>query len=407
MGEIKSTEFLKEILFEYFQSFFPKEGNAPKVAWCSSVGPSEILISMGYQVYYPENHGALLGATRMSNDCIPLANQIGYSPDYCSYLSSDIGAYLKKESPLTKAYGIPHPPKPDVLVYSTNQCHEVQDWFSFYAKEFNVPCFGIHPPWKVGNISQEQNQYVKSQFLELIQMLEQHSGKTFSFDKLQEVLENSRETSYLWGQFLNKAKKVPSPFDFFDSCIQMAPAVVLRGLPIANNYYKTLNVEIDEHIKNNLKENSNDMIRLYWDGMPIWGKLRFFSNLFKNNQTQVVASTYCNSWIFDFPGDDPLLAMAKSYTKIFINRNDTEKEKILSELTDDYQIDGVLFHDAKTCSYNSNNHFGLPERFSKNKNIPHLIIDGDLNDLRCFSDEQTITSVESFIEQIKDSRRRA
>lgn len=404
MGEIKSTKYLKDILYNYFQSFFEDDGDKPKVAWCSSVGPSEILISMGYKVYYPENHGALLGATRMSNDCIPLANQIGYSPDYCSYLSSDIGSYLKKESPLTKAYGIPHPPRPDILVYSTNQCHEVQDWFSFYAKEFNVPCFGIHPPWKVGTISDKQNEYVKSQLLELIGFLESHSGEKFDYDKFQEVLENSRETSYLWGEFLEKAKTIPSPINFFDSCIQMAPAVVLRGLPVANDYYKRLNTEIDEIRIKERSEKSEEKIRLYWDGMPIWGKLRFFADLFNNNSTQIVASTYCNSWVFNFKGDDPLLAMAKSYTEIFINRNDEKKEQTLAKLSEDFKIDGLIFHDAKTCSYNSNNHFGLPERFSKKHKIPHLIIDGDLNDLRCFSDEQTITAVESFVEQIKDSR---
>jgi len=139
MAEIQATNELKNILYDYFQSFFPKDKEAPKVAWCTSVGPSEILIAMGYSVYYPENHGALLGATRKANDYIPLANTIGYSPDYCSYLSSDIGAHIKGETPLSKVYNIPHPPKPDLLVYSTNQCHKVQDWFSYYAKEFNGP----------------------------------------------------------------------------------------------------------------------------------------------------------------------------------------------------------------------------------------------------------------------------
>ena len=36
----------------------------------------------------------------------PLANAAGYSPDICSYLTSDVGAYLAGDTPLKKAYGI-------------------------------------------------------------------------------------------------------------------------------------------------------------------------------------------------------------------------------------------------------------------------------------------------------------
>ena len=406
MAEIQATNELKNILYDYFQSFFPKDKEAPKVAWCTSVGPSEILIAMGYSVYYPENHGALLGATRKANDYIPLANTIGYSPDYCSYLSSDIGAHIKGETPLSKVYNIPHPPKPDLLVYSTNQCHEVQDWFSYYAKEFNVPCFGIHPPWKVNEISDAQLSYVESQFRELISNIEKLHNKKMDWDLLEETVSNSSQASSLWGEFLAKAKTTPSPITFFDGCIQMAPAVVLRGSTTAIDYYKTLNSEIDEMIVKNSAAPKREEIRLYWDGMPIWGKLRFFSELLEKNQASAVASTYCNSWVFDLDAKDPLRSMADAYTKIFINRADDNKEKTLKRLSKEYQIDGHIFHDAKTCPYNSNNHFGLPKRLNSDNKHPYLLVDGDLNDLRCFSEEQTITSFESFIEQLKENKER-
>lgn len=404
MSQIESTKYLKDYLQKYFTSFFSPNGEKTKTAWCSSVGPSEILIAMGYKVYYPENHGALLGATRASSDFIPVANAIGYSPDCCSYLSSDIGSYLNKSTPLTKVYGIPHPPKPDVLVYSTNQCHEVQDWFNFYAKEFNVPCFGIHPPWKLQDISTEQLQYVKSQFQELIGKLEKINNKKLDLEILKNVVAQSAETSKLWNNFLKLSTHSPSPFTFFDSCIQMAPAVVLRGTPEANDYYRLLNQEINLKIKNNESAVQNEKIRLYWDGMPIWGQLRYMSDLFANNNTCIVASTYCNSWVFDFDPTDPLMSMAHSYTQIFINRADDKKEEIIAQLANQYKIDGIIFHDSKTCPYNSNTRFGLPQRLATKYKIPYLIVDGDLNDLRCFSKEQSTTSIESFIEQLKENK---
>jgi len=348
MSEIKSTQLLKKHLHDYFQAFFPKSGPKPLVAWCTSVGPSEILTAMGFQVYYPENHGALLGATRASGDLIGSAHAMGYSQEICSYLTSDIGSYLKKQTPLSKAYDIPGPPRPDLLVYATNQCHEVQDWFSFYAREWKVPIFGINFPWKIDQVQKEHVTYVATQFRALIDLCTKITSKTLDPQKLKAVVTESAQTSKLWRTFLDTAKVTPSPMNFFDACIQMAPAVVLRGLPVANQYYQTLNFEMEEKIKANVAAVSGEQLRLYWDGMPIWGRLRYFADLFKDNKTCVVASTYCSSWVFDnLSGDDPLNSMALDYTKIFINRSDAAKEKILSELARDFLVDGFIFQIPK------------------------------------------------------------
>jgi hypothetical protein len=95
-----------------------KKGD-PKIAWCTSVGPAEILRAMGFLIYFPETHSAMLGATRMATDLIPVANALGYSPDICSYLTADIGAFVEGVTPLKKIFNIDRIPKPDVLVYNT------------------------------------------------------------------------------------------------------------------------------------------------------------------------------------------------------------------------------------------------------------------------------------------------
>jgi benzoyl-CoA reductase/2-hydroxyglutaryl-CoA dehydratase subunit BcrC/BadD/HgdB len=117
-----------------------------RVVWHTSVEPAEIPRAMDLEVFFPENHGALLGATRTAQDVVPVANAFGCSPDICSYLNADIETYLEGLTPLTKAYGIDSAPGPDVLVYSTNQRREVTHWFGFYASELGVPIFGFHPP---------------------------------------------------------------------------------------------------------------------------------------------------------------------------------------------------------------------------------------------------------------------
>jgi benzoyl-CoA reductase/2-hydroxyglutaryl-CoA dehydratase subunit BcrC/BadD/HgdB len=44
----------------------------------------------------------------------------------------------------------------------------------------------------------------------------------------------------------------------------------------------------------------------------------------------------------------------------------------------------------------------MPERLSKKLGIPTLTIHGDLNDLRCYSEEQARTNIEAFAEQLEE-----
>ena len=244
--KIAATNEMKRIMQDYYYELDSASKNKnKKVAWCTSVGPAELLRSFGFYVYFPENHGAMLGATRMATDLIPYANAIGYSPEVCSYLTSDIGAYLKKVTPLSKAYdGIKNIPKPDVVAFNTNQCRDVQDWMGFYAKEFKVPLLGIHTHRGVNEVTKTLIESNAKQMEELIKPLEKISGNIFDISELKKVLLLSRECSDLWKEVLDIASNIPSPISFFDGAIQMAPAVVFRGTQQAVDYYKLLLKEL-------------------------------------------------------------------------------------------------------------------------------------------------------------------
>lgn len=402
--KIQATGHMRKIMADYFYEMdrAAKDG-FPKIAWCTSVGPAELLLSLGFLVYYPENHGAMLGSTRQAMDYIPVANSVGYSPDICSYLTSDVGAFLKGETPLSRAYeGIEGVPKPDVLVYNTNQCRDVQDWFSWYSRELNVPALGISTYRNIGKITDDHLKIIEKQIKQLIPDLEKLSGNAFDIDKFRHVLGLSYDCTQLWKQVLETNMAKPAPISFFDETIHMGPAVVLRGTETAVEYYKVLLQELEERVANKEGAVEGEKFRIYWEGMPIWGKLRSLAELFIELKTAVIASTYCNSWIFDaFDTKDPFLSMARAYTEIFIVRDENFKQHYMEDMVRKYDIDGILFHDAKTCPNNSNNRYGMPQRLEKSSNVPTLTINGDLNDLRCYSEEQAKTNIEAFVEQLE------
>ncbi len=370
-----------------------------KVAWCTSVGPAELLRAMDFDVYFPENHGAMLGTTRIATDVIPAATAIGYSPEVCSYMTSDIGAFLRSETPLKRAYGIGSVPTPDVLVYNTNQCRDVQEWFSFFGRHFDVPVVGIDSPKSVRHLNEAIIRDVQFQMEALVPHLERVTGEPLDKAKLSHTLELSLLATKLWNDVLETAATTPSPITFFDGVIHMGPIVVLRGTQEAVDYYDLLLAEMRERIRDGVAAIDGERHRIYWEGMPIWGRLRSHSELFAALRCALVASTYCNSWVFnDFDPSDPWRSMALAYTGIFIVRSEETKQRYLKEMIKRFSIDGIVFHDSKTCAANSNARYGMPQRLFEDTGVPTLVIDGDLNDLRCVSDEQLVTNIEAFTE---------
>ncbi|MDF1554694.1 MAG: 2-hydroxyacyl-CoA dehydratase family protein [Deferrisomatales bacterium] len=400
---LESRHRMKELLAAHFHGLDAAARDpGRRVAWCTSVGPAELLHSFGFAVYFPENHGAMLGATRTANDYIPRANATGYSPDICSYLTADVGAFLAGKTPLTGAYGLETVPRPDVLVYNTNQCRDVQDWFGFYARHFDVPLIGIQSPVQVGEVTDELVASMVPQYRALIPVLEQVSGKRFDPDRLAEVMTLSTRTTQLWEQVLATMQQRPSPLTFFDTTIHMAPAVVLRGQPEAVGYYEQLLAELAERSAQGMAAVEGERFRLYWDGMPVWGRLRELSTFFQQMRASIVVSTYCNSWVFSaFDPQQPFESMARAYLELFIARSEPAKEAIMADLCREFAVDGVIYHDAKTCPNNSNTRYGLPQRLRQRTGLPFTIVYGDLNDLRCFSEEQAKTSIEAFLEQLE------
>lgn len=407
MTAFASTAALKATMEAYYRDLgAAAEGGTARapVAWCTSVGPAELLRALGFRVFFPENHAAMLGTARSANRYMPLAHAHGYSQEICSYLTSDVGAYLAGETPL-QTYGLSHTPKADVLVFNTNQCRDVRDWFEWYGRAWNVPVVGVRSPRALEEVTDDDVEGVTRQLERLVPTLEAVAGTRLDAGRLEDAVRVSRECSDLWEACLRTAARHPAPLTFFDGTIHMGPAVVLRGAPEACTYYRTLLDELRQRADAEAAAVEGEAFRLYWDGMPIWGRLRALSNLFAEFRTSIVASTYCNSWIFSaLDAADPMRSMARASLELFIVRSEEAKEDYITRMIDEYHADGIVFHDCRTCPNNTNTRYGMPRRLAERLGVPALVLDGDVNDLRCVSDEQARTNVEGFIEQIADAR---
>ena len=403
---IESQKRLRGLMRDYFVDLDAAAKDSDRrVAWCTSVGPTEILTAFGFEVFFPENHGALLGAQKVSHKLIPRAVGAGYCPETCSYMNSDIGASLSGWSPLQDIYDIDGPPTPDLLAYNTNQCREVQDWFKFFSSRHEAAILGVRPPLHLGDVTEEHVGFVKGQLRELIAEIECQFGLKLDDTKLEEAVAKSSKASSLWREVLETARHRPAPLSFWDGLILMAPVILMRGSDIAIEFYEELLAEMNQRLDDGVGAVPDERFRVYWEGMPVWPRMRELSEKFFDLRTVVAASTYCNSWAFaDYEGGDPLDWMARTSLEIFINRDEVYKQQFLAEMFDEFSIDGAIFHNARTCPNNTNSRFGMAQRVREEMGLPVLVLDGDLTDIRFFSTAQSMTNIEAFIEQLEGRR---
>ena len=139
--EIESVKAYRRLMKGYYLMAKNPKWFGKKVAWITSGGPVEPLYAMGVLPFYPENYGAMCGASRMSVSLCEIAESQGYSRDLCSYARCDIGSSLSGKGPLGKL------PKPDFLVCGNNICGTVIKWYEIQARAFNVPLFFLDTPF--------------------------------------------------------------------------------------------------------------------------------------------------------------------------------------------------------------------------------------------------------------------
>jgi len=100
----------------------------------------------------------------------------------------------------------------------------------------------------------------------------------------------------------------------------------------------------------------------------------------------------------------PIRSMAKAYLELFIVRSDRYKEKYIKEMIEKFRIDGIIYHDAKTCPYTRTAGTACPDGWRPTPASPRWSSPATSTTFRCVSDEQTKTNVEAFIEQIAEGR---
>lgn len=398
--KIKSAKKMKEIMTHYYIEAKTAEQTGKKVAWITSGGPVEPLIAMDVIPVYPENHGAMIGASKMGVDLCEKAEQMGYSRDLCSYAMADIACAPTNGGPIG---GLP---RPDMLVCCNNICGTVLKWYEVQARYYKVPLFILDTPICHTGFKKEAKAYVVRQLSEYFKFLEDHTGRKFDVDKLEEVGKLSLEGQRMWQAVLDTTLHKPSPMSAFDAFIHLALIVTLRGTQVTVDYYKTLLEEMNERVKNGISAVPNEKYRLLWDNIPVWFRTRWLSEKFASLDACLVADTYTSSWsgMMTYINADHFLdSLAETYTRIYLNIGVDEMASNVLNMIEKYDVHGVVLHSNRSCKPYSLGQYDIQRIIQEKVRIPTLMIEADIVDERSFSESQVETRIDAFMEIVASS----
>lgn len=364
------------------------------LAYVTSGAPVEILEAMGILTLYPENYGAICGATRASVSLCEVAEGAGYPADLCSYARGHIGAAMApKDAPLK---GLP---RPDVLICCTNICGTVQKWYEALAELYDVPLFLLDVPFQRQTPPEPHIvAYVAEQMHELVDWLASHTGRRLKQEKFHSVLELSRQAIALWQEVLSFGQHRPSPVNAPDLFVAMAPIVALRGTRQAVDCYRHFKAELEERVARSVGAVPGERYRLLWDNIAIWYRLYRFFRPFMDAGACFVADTYTNAWTVELDVDEPFTGLARAYTGVFINIGLPARLETITGLARRFEADGMVMHANRSCKPFSVTQSDVCDVLRDELGLPALILDADMCDARLYNEGAIRERVAAFLE---------
>jgi benzoyl-CoA reductase/2-hydroxyglutaryl-CoA dehydratase subunit BcrC/BadD/HgdB len=401
--KIKSVARMKEIMTTYYIEAKTAAESGRRVAWITSGGPVEPLISMDVIPIYPENHAAMIGAAKMGTDLCEKAEVMGYSRDLCSYARADIACAPVNGGPIG---GLP---RPDMLVCGNNICGTVLKWYEAQARFFDVPLFIFDTPFCHTEFSEEARRYVRAQVEEYLAFLETACGRPCDRERLQAVGRLSIEGQRLWQAVLDTAAHKPAPLSAFDAFFHLALIVTLRGTATAVDYYRELLAEMRQRVAAGISAVPRERYRLLWDNLPVWYRTRWLSDTFAAHDACLVADTYTSAWCGSLKylrEDDFLESLAEGYTRIYLNIGVDAMAREVIAMVDKYAVDGLVMHSNRSCKPYSLGQYDIQRLVQRERGIPTLVIEADMVDERSFAESQVENRIEAFMEMIAAGRGR-
>jgi benzoyl-CoA reductase subunit B len=380
---------------------------------------AELLRVFDLPVVFPEINSLQTAVRRVAHEYLGEAEDYGYSPDICGYVKADVGTQLRQgEHPMGQI------PKPALAVY-TNACNTYIKWAEIWERMYQIPIFTLDVPgtraagtqtWAGDPDFENDRRYVAAQIEELISLCEEVTGIRFDIDKLREILKHANVMSRGWKRVLELNRSHPSLFNALtDGTIYLGVSNCFRGSEPGAHFFQELVEEMEYKSANGIGTLTDEKYRLLFVGVPCYPIFRRFNELFTEWGGTFINSTYL--WFasggtnlgFEYDLENPLDSLAEG---ILISVRDAMdsmfyQDRILIDMIDTYDADGVVYHPIKSCRTVSTGLADNRRSLMQARDIASLFIESDMMDRRVVSEAQLKNRIDAFFEGLASRRQQA
>ena len=409
---LKATQGLKNEMGRHFLAIEQAFREGKPTAWATAGAPVELLYAMDVQPMLPENSATISAAQKLSKNFIEIAEDEGFSYDLCSYFKTNVGAVVSGAE-MSKG----GTRNPTFMISTDVICDTHVNWFKVQAERMNVPHFIMDVPHVVSNTNKRQIEYFKKyvieQLYEFLDFVQEITGHELNEEKSRETIENSYELGMVWQDIYELRKNIPSPVSTKDTFGGLFPLFTMPGLKSPIKLYKRMYKEAKARVDAGIGALEEENYRLMFEGIPFWYNLKFFGTLERWGAIIVYEPyTYAFSR-FTNPNitkndvlNRPVECMADLILSFWYIYDLETRIKRFAETVEEWKIDGVLLHNNMSCRPNACGLYDLKRRLGDDYDIPCLIIDADMNDPRKLNETQVINKIESFIEILRQRKKR-
>jgi benzoyl-CoA reductase/2-hydroxyglutaryl-CoA dehydratase subunit BcrC/BadD/HgdB len=409
-----------------------KEEGRP-VAYCFIVnGYDEIIRSMDITPAWVESYAGVCSAKRDAKRFLEKAESEYFSRSLCTYATCGLGfdiwrRELHGEMPPDAPWG--GIAEPDFILGSGQMvCDPRYKWpqaVQHYMQNVPVYIGGLYwPPYDENMDHREvEKYYVKYMTRELhgaIRFIEKHTKRKMDWDRLVEIVDLAERTWDIFVKAYALREAIPTPMDTGDAMNTMVPLNFMLGTQKAYDFYEELYDELGQKVEKKEGVVADEKYRLLWGGgLPPWFALNDFQYFNGRGAVFPVEKTYRVAERMDgldLPKvSDPVERIAWRWERYLTHWYDRARKRPgshpdverLIEYIEDYQIDGVVFHEAFSCrTWHSGIIFQAETLKKVYREIPILILESDIVDISSYNEGDTHRKIDAFIETLETTKRK-
>lgn len=157
-------------------------------------------------------------------------------------------------------------PTPDLMVNSAHICDSGFKSFGTLSQQYHCPEFFLDTPREA---NPEGIRYLVKEIKNLIEFLEDFTGRKMDFGKLERILSLFRRAYESFYEIAELRKSCPTPLRARDSFRTFTVYRHLGGTEQALPYFESLRDEVRARVKEKKGGIPNERFRIYWAYVPI------------------------------------------------------------------------------------------------------------------------------------------